>query len=653
MSATLTNPKSSRQLLQDLRDTNQDYEWYPTTNEILHAVVKHCESLFLIRRSDSLTVLDVGCGDGKALMALRKGLGIPMTLLGIEKSERLRMAAPCDVLFIGTDFMQQTLFDKKVHLLFCNPPYSDFVRWTCKILRECSAPYMFLVIPQRWRDNADIQELVTKMKYKVQTVGSFSFENAEDRKARAEVDVLCVQPPSRNSDVSSTTMFEDMFGEYVRGWKSDAQTVSATPQLDGVRARRSMDNSTAIVSSVGYLDMLVDCYVKDMVRLHDAFRKITSIDIGVLKELDLNPDRVLELLRLKIENTKLQYWKEVFDNCEGVNKRVVSKLRNSMLNTLKSFNHCDFTRDNVDAVLMWVLKNAQANIDEQLVMVHVKMTYEANVKLYKSNRRVFQHHDWRRMRCNDDTAVSHYALEYRVVLDSCGGIYTGDYAWEGRQGLTTYGWETLEDLIIVARNLGFDASDNVWQPPGDWQSGVAREICYTPAGETTPRVLMRVKAFKNGNMHINFCPKFMLAFNVEFGRLRGWLHDGDEAASELDNEEAREMFERLSRRPGLPQLARRYSDTLLIGSAANNTTMRWAVTYKDDEGMRKLMGPCNSRSTHLLKERADEQIRMTLQNNSPEQLRQVFGKQFAATVKATLMPCYPSGDPMHSCGFED
>ena len=44
---------------------------------------------------------------------------------------------------------------------------------------------------------------------------------------------------------------------------------------------------------------------------------------------------------------------------------------------------------------------------------------------------------------------------------------------------------------------------------------------------------MEVRAFLNGNLHIKFNQQFMLALNVEVGRLLGWVHDAKEAADEM------------------------------------------------------------------------------------------------------------------------
>jgi len=45
---------------------------------------------------------------------------------------------------------------------------------------------------------------------------------------------------------------------------------------------------------------------------------------------------------------------------------------------------------------------------------------------------------------------------------------------------------------------------------------------------------MEVRAYMNGNLHIKFNQAFMLALNVEIGRLQGWIHNAQHAAEEMD-----------------------------------------------------------------------------------------------------------------------
>jgi len=46
-------------------------------------------------------------------------------------------------------------------------------------------------------------------------------------------------------------------------------------------------------------------------------------------------------------------------------------------------------------------------------------------------------------------------------------------------------------------------------------------------------VFAEIRVYKKGTIHFKFCKNFMKAFNVEAGRLLGWLKSPQQAADEL------------------------------------------------------------------------------------------------------------------------
>jgi hypothetical protein len=65
-------------------------------------------------------------------------------------------------------------------------------------------------------------------------------------------------------------------------------------------------------------------------------------------------------------------------------------------------------------------------------------------------------------------------------------------------------------------------------------------------------MLMDVRAFQNGNLHIRLNQQFALALNVEMGRLKGWLRTAAEATEELGQPEAAKYFVKCYRITGSP-----------------------------------------------------------------------------------------------------
>lgn len=97
------------------------------------------------------SILDIGAGDGKVIKHFQeKNSKIPdcyrTEYFAIEKARPLLDSLPVDVGILGTDFWEQSLLDKPVDCIFSNPPYSEFVDWCVKVIREANSNYIYLVI---------------------------------------------------------------------------------------------------------------------------------------------------------------------------------------------------------------------------------------------------------------------------------------------------------------------------------------------------------------------------------------------------------------------------------------------------------------------------------------------------------------------------
>ena len=137
------------QLILDLKEAEQDFEFYPTTDEILRKLASD------LKKDDLRSFLDVGAGSGKVFSFLQKE-GFSCLWYAIERSDILLSKLPENVFVVGTDFNYQTLIDKKVDVIFSNPPYKYYRDWTRKIISEANAGIIYLVIPQRWKEDKRI-----------------------------------------------------------------------------------------------------------------------------------------------------------------------------------------------------------------------------------------------------------------------------------------------------------------------------------------------------------------------------------------------------------------------------------------------------------------------------------------------------------------
>lgn len=522
-----------------LKEANQDFEWYPTTQTMLEAIQADSKTqIYKNTESLNLNVLDCGAGDGRALDFLA-GKG---DKYAIEKSSILLSQQARDIIPVGTDFHQSTLIDKQVDLVFSNPPYSEYEQWAVKIIKEANAPLIYLVIPERWTNSKAIKAALEARQTKApEVIYTGDFLNA-DRSARAKINIVRIDTRYEHTHWSQNRLNVDPFDL----WFSEAfPNPEELREKHHGQAEEELKNNIKqeLVSGQNLIDILVDFYNRDMNKLQHNYTAALSLDPKLMQELGIKSSELAKAVKQKIKGLKNLYWHELFRNYESITSRLTSTTRQKILSKLSSNTSVDFNHNNAYAVTMWVIRNANHYYDQQLIDLVENMVRKANVTLYKSNKRTFGAEDWRYGWYEQaPKELSHYQLELRIVLDRCGGISTSEWSSDNRlyKGLTERAYDLINDIAIVAANLGYRSLDS--SSSFFWESGKGNNFSLVNGG-----TLMNVRAFKNGNIHIKFDQSFMRRLNIEFGRLKGWVRDWSEAVQEMNipEEEAKSGFNSL------------------------------------------------------------------------------------------------------------
>lgn len=539
-------------LIQELKENNQDFEFYPTTKEMIKTIY---------RAASGEDWLDIGCGtcnfkkyfeelkteqqtryiakETAFINSYVEGKGYNYDLkpkdcdtakhLGkyyvIEKSDILLKKLDKDTIVLGTDFHSTLLMDKPVNNIFCNPPYSEYEQWSEKIIREANCRYIYLIIPERWKNSERIKNAIENSKSTVNTLGSFDFLDAE-RKARSKVDILRI---SRNFDRYSNlknyneTAFDQWFDETFK--MRDKKDYS---EWDKEENEKQTIKNKLVSTETGKAKMLVDLYNEEINTLFEHFKAIASLDVDVLETIGVKKEAVKEALKKKAEGTKARYWRIAFDEFEEITKRLTSSTREDMFNRFAILQKVDFTLENIYPLILWVIKNANEYYNSQLIDFFKKLTCPENVKPYKSNQNAFQEKNWggRRYFKNTDK-LSHYTLDYRIIMSS--PFRTN---WDGLLAGFDYGKsERLQDIFTIARNLGFNVG--LCDLPKCF--GEKCTVLY----EKSDKVFMEYRVYKNGNMHVKFDIEFTKAMNVEVSRLLGWIKDKEDIKKEFPAELAK------------------------------------------------------------------------------------------------------------------
>lgn len=548
----MTKPLSTIATVRKLQDNQQDFEWYPTTQAMLETIRAHIQAEKKTRYSPThneeiaVDVLDCGAGDGRALMALA-GNG---NKYAIEKSAVLMGQQPREIVPVGTDFQQATLIDKKVDVVFSNPPYSEFEAWAVRIIREANAKAVYLVIPQRWENSVAIKNALQARKAEAEILYTGDFLQA-DRQARAKVHVLHISLIKKSrieshyyrNDRPEVDPFELWFDTTFPKAEPDPEEEAESRQ-EALKGRFSKE----ILLGKNLIEALVHLYQKDMAKLQHNYAAAASLDPELLRELEINHDNLKKAIKERIKGLKHLYWHEFFNNYASITDRLTTGSRKRLLEKLHGNTAVDFTAENAYAITLWVIKNANHYYDDQLIEVVERMTKQANIHLYKSNQRVIRDEEWRHgygRRSDIPESLDRYQLEYRIVLEHMGGISTSQWSFERDRngGLSETAGDFIMDIIAVAKTLGWNTNQTVrtglGYRPRVWESNKLQDFRCTGGTQ-----LMDVRAFKRGTLHIRFAQDFIKKLNVEFGRLKGWLKDKHQAAQEtgITHEEAAQFF---------------------------------------------------------------------------------------------------------------
>ena len=476
-------------LLESVKLSGQDFEWYPTTRKMLEVVAKDIRRELddYGRGNTTYSVLDIGAGNGSALKILRELTSNDGDAYAIEKSKLLIDALPADVFVIGTDFHMQTLIDKQVDVIFCNPPYSEYETWMQRIVAEANCKLLYMVVPERWKSNKVVAAMIgrrcgavkledldldedtlrtcQRANGKTEVLASMSFEDSEFRQARAQIDIVKIR-------------FQDKGYHGRRELETDPFDIwfESTFAIAADRGKGIEDSKSSakalheLVQGQNLIERLEELYREDFAELLDTYRALEKLDPKLFKELGVDLAQVKGGLKAKVAGLKNLYWQELFGNLETITARLTSASREKLLRKLTEHTSIDFTAANAYAVVVWAIKNANAYFDNQLLELYLALADRENIRNYKSNQTLIED-GWRYQR----KEYSHYTLDYRLVLERHSCFSDASYdRYDFPNGLSRSVHALLNDICTVAENLGFDVTTNSFDIK--WTPGRSRGV---------------------------------------------------------------------------------------------------------------------------------------------------------------------------------
>ncbi|WP_164732783.1 class I SAM-dependent methyltransferase [Vibrio anguillarum] len=518
---------SVNQLVNALKKENEDFEFYPTTSAIIRSIERNIRSSFFVREGEDIheSILDCGAGDGR-LLNITKG-----NKYAIEKSSVLLANLDKNIVVVGTDFHEQTLIDKRVSVITSNPPYREYKEWAMKIIHEANANVAYLVLPSRWSKEQSILDAIKSRKASSNVLLQTDFYDA-DRQARAKVDLVKIEfgsITSSRSNYINVSPFDLWFNQMFLAEKNAKR--DALAKMKKEQNKQAKENRHAMIKNDGLVNALVEHYNVTIDGYFQQYYAISQLDDELLSEMNVSIDNVKKAFQLRISSLKDRYWKELFDHLTVITDKLTSASRETLLKKITDNAHVDFTISNAHSIVLWMLKHANSYYNSQLIDTVQNLVSESNCLLYQSNQKTFGNDDWRY--CNRKL-IDRYHLDYRIVTTGSGQLTDEKDGWGRKNGLNENAINYINDFLTIANNLNFDATNSLKaQDVERWESGKKRVFTYFDHNKGKTCVLFEAKLHWNGNYHFRFAPKFIMALNVEFGRLMGWLRSKEEASAEM------------------------------------------------------------------------------------------------------------------------
>lgn len=506
-----------------LKENNEDFEWYPTTPEILETIqtdiislvtkdefrYKNRSKIKYVKEYHSKTkgritfgsILDIGAGDGRVIDYLVKDTKDYefncIQKLAIEKAKTQgNDLIKAGIGLIGRDFYNTTLIDKEFDIVFSNPPYTIFKDWCYKILQEVNSTFIYLVLPERWADDVDFATAMHQ-KGEIDILGNFDFNNAE-RKARASVQLIKITRISK--DDTFTNWIETNFGKF------------EAEKIEDIELEQESNNQLEQRQGTN-IKVLVDNYNADLYKLNNTYKILGSLDFSIIEQLGVKKIDVIEKIKSDISSLKNLYWEKAFNILDSVTKRLTYTTRKKILRDIQWFNSLDFNEENAYSIVIWVIDNYNKYTKEQLIKVYDDLTNFEQVKAYKSND-VWTKDNWR----YTNPIPTKYSLDYRIVVAQ-GHKINAQYSHQNANGEDTI----LKDIQIVANSLGFISNTVMPHCTG------VKHYCYN-----NEEILFEYKVYQNNNIHFKFNQKFLQVLNIEVGKLRGWIKKPQDIEDEFN-----------------------------------------------------------------------------------------------------------------------
>lgn len=530
--------KEFKDLIDTLKQNNQDFDFYPTTQEIKNAVFNdidnitenpkdHIKNRALSYRFGESTgyrtynndreyvvkldsFIDICAGNGFMLTDYPKNVVVKNSH-AIEKSRILsNILIDKNIIVDGSDLYETVLLTKKYNVAYCNPPYSDYKNVVTYLCEQLTADILYLLIPNRWSSDDQLNKLMhSKGELTVLSNHTFDISDDAQRPARVNVDLIRIVCINRGSD-NFEKWFDSNIGEFKESEKID---------LEFAEPEKSKD---VRIENQDSLTHLVDCYNEDLTKLLEHFTDLGKIPFEVLDALDIKKSNVMKKLQDSITELKHKYWLKSFNTLNEIKTRLTFDSRIDLMNSVSFIKESDFNVNNIRSLITYLTKHHNEYAQKQLEKLFLDLTnMDKGAKAYKSNEKWFNS-GWRYTKETPEK----YLLDYRIVVPFRKGRHSSSSQYHND------GNSIVSDLCVIANNFGYKTTEI--ETDKDAETGTAYQV-----KDINDELIFEYRKYQNGNIHFKINQDLMLKINVEIGKLKGWLNSSQDIENEFEVPESK------------------------------------------------------------------------------------------------------------------
>lgn len=479
----------------------------------------------IINQSDIIKALQKNSGFDKLLHQCDTFLGIGEGVSEImdhfnkecEGNEFFSIGANCEapsILSLSSSFETTSLVDKQVDTIICNPPLNEYEAYCKRILEECIAKRVVLVLPMEWKESVEIKAFAKAYKFESELIGAVGYVQ-DNKRAKAEIILFFRSYFSERTALEHQLNREYALGDLFK--ELDHYRFSLIGE-ERKRKREEIAKECEGMQSEAILEYLLQRYEKEHSDFFANFKHLSKISSIFLSTIKMESEDIIENTKNFERVHKKFYWREYLSRVSEFKLLLTQEQQSELLEDFAN-RGVDFSRENISSVLAYSLQYCKEKMKENFCTFWEKVADESNLVDFTSliaNPQPYTHYEKEKLFFKGklkEKVSCHYAGDYGNYRPN--QLSNVRIAYFLKVLLQSMGYQ---DLSYRYSDKGIiDVQDRVELPLG---------VSYLFAGE---KQVAKFTAYKNRKLIIHFDKTVIASINLKVFAYFGWIANEKEA----------------------------------------------------------------------------------------------------------------------------